>query len=228
MKMNYYIGGYYLIEGAKRLDCMNYTALPSLLFTPSRCICKLFPNMLIRYKPHPEAKTKYCKQLKLDSEGYKFHNQKIDKWRKEERFGDIDVFTDLETARNFAKEFLLHLNNIKLIGIATTSKYRDQFFTDEKQEENRPVSGIHIALQKRINTTLDIGFRGFDVLGYDIDIGFFLSYLFNPHETIYSHQLELNQHGLIPSLNQAEKALEYVIKEEHVLWQPWALIEFDI
>jgi len=233
--MEFFIGGYYLVEGTPIKKWMNHDLLPKQIFTPSSCICDLHPAELCLSWVNSDktSKSVYRDKLKLTKSQFEHLQHEVDFGFESEKFGWPQVFIEVEEAQLFRKRWLSHLNNIKLIAIATTNQHREKFLSEEGlQEQNAGTSGNWLALNRKMIIEVEPGLLGFEVLGFEL--GGFHSFICNSLENDFSKVLKIqfNANGLIGDFKKAEQAATYAknpkVGAEPALWQPWAIIEIPI
>jgi hypothetical protein len=78
------------------------------------------------------------------------------------------VFLDLSLARKYAINYLSNIQNIKLLAIATTAKYRDLYLQEELSSNNGQ-EGVYQARQSNQTIKINHNFLGYEVLGNDFD-----------------------------------------------------------
>lgn len=233
--MEFFIGGYYLIEGTPIKRWMNNEILPEQIFTPSSCICDLHPEELCLswVGGDKKAKASYRDKLNLTKAQFEQLQNEVDIGFESEKFGWPQVFIDLEEAQLFRRRWLRHLTDIKLIAIATSSQHRDIFLSEERpQGENAGANGNWLALNQKLKIDVNPGLLGFEVLGYEP--GGFHSIICNSLENDFSKVLGIrfNRYGLIDDFDKADNAASYAqnpeVGAEPALWQPWAIVELPI
>jgi hypothetical protein len=232
--MEFYIGGYYLIEGAPIKDWMNHDLLPAQILTPSSCICDLHPDdiCLSWVKGDKKTKNAYREKLGITKEEFTELQKEVDELFNSEKYGWLQVFLEVEQARNYYQKWLTKIPNIKLVAIATTKKHKEIFLAEEKQEgDNAGFYGTWLSLRNNIPIDLNQGLLGYEVLGFEM--GGFHSFICNSLENDFSKKLgiKFNDNGLISSFNDADKAADYAqnpdVGAEPALWQPWAIVELS-
>jgi hypothetical protein len=232
MAKTYFLGGYYLVESSPCKSWMNNSLIPQKFYSLSTCICSHHPDLsILTWVNDSEDREQYRRKLNLTIEEFKLLQNQADRWFEQNRYGWGGVFLDLNLAREFATDYLSHIQNIKLLAIATTAKYRDLFLQEELSSNNSQ-EGVYRALQSNQTININHNFLGYEVLGNDC--GGFHSFVCNGLETDFAHQLniKLNQHGLIDQYDQAIQGSDYAnrpdLGAEPVLWIPWAIIELAI
>lgn len=146
----------------------------------------------------------------------------------EKNFDLPDVFNCYESAFEFCNNFLFHQKDIKIIGIALTSIYKEVFLNDQDDLTYGICKNLNIS--KPLNPKGKL--LGYEILGYEY--GCLHSYICNGLDDIYydKYNLKLNCHGLISSLDEAKALSDYTNNEvdgtEPVIWLPWAIIEYPL
>jgi hypothetical protein len=233
-KPEFYVGGYFLVEGADLDDWVDGSLLPKRRWDLSPCLNMLHPAFcsLSWFGASPDEREKYRKHLGLDEKWYAAMQNDVESQFDKERIGWGEMFLDLETARGHAAAYLGKVPDVKLFMVALEASHRERLLRDEAPEEGNGVPGIYLMLKSGIRADLSNGVRGYDVLGYDL--GSFHSFACNQLEGIFHERLGLtfNENGLLKSYEDAEKASELVdtgdIGAEPVLWQPWVVTELPL
>jgi len=228
---NYYLGGYYLVKGSELQEAMNKDVLPSMIFSVSSCICKIYPGIwaLSQVKSSEEEIEHVKEELNLDNSGFFELQRYVDLLFNSNRFGWPDVFLDINTAKEFYNKYLKHMSHIKLLAIGLSKEYADKFLDREKPLYGYGKPGVYENLwaRKYMETSKE---RGFEILGYDS--GSFHSFICNGLENDYRDRLNirLNGNGLIELYEEAVRASEYTMRNdvdaEPVQWMPWIIYEY--
>jgi hypothetical protein len=230
--VEFYLGGYYLIEGSPIENWMSHELLPSQIFTPSSCICNLHPEDICLSWMNGEDKVRaaYRKKLGITKKQFIELQGDVDALFNQEKYGWLQVFSEIKEARKYYQNWLVDIPNIKLVAIAVNGEHRNIFLNEEKQEgENAGSYGIWQILKKKQPIDITQGLLGYEVLGFEM--GGFHSFICNSLENEFSEKLgiSLNNHGLIQKYSEASKAADYTqmpsVGSEPALWQPWAIIE---
>ena len=233
--MEFYVGGYYLIEGTSIKEWMNHDLLPSQIFTPSSCICNLHPEdiCLSWVKGDKKVKEEYRAKLGITKEQFAELQKNIDESFNKEKYGWLQVFIEVEDARRYYNHWLSNQPDIKLIAIALNEEHRGIFLEEEKPEGNNAGSyGNWLSLQNGVTIDMGEGLLGYEVLGFEM--GSFHSFICNSLENDFFEKLGIrfNNRGLISTYSEASKAADYAqdpeVGAEPALWQPWAIIELPI
>jgi hypothetical protein len=235
MTKTHFLGGYYLVESSPRKSWMNNSLIPQKFYSLSNCICDHHPDLSILTwvvgDSEDRDKEQYRRKLKLTIAEFQLLQSQADRWFDQNRYGWQEVFLDLDLAREFATDYLSNIQNIKLLAIATTAKYRDLYLQEEFSSNNAE-EGVYKALKSNQAININHNFLGYEVLCNQC--GIFHSFVCNGLETDFAHKLniKLNQHGLIDQYDQAIQASDYAnhpdTGAEPLLWIPWAIIELTI
>lgn len=233
--MDFIIGGYYLIQATESKKWMNEKFFPPLIWSASHHICEIYPDswILSWVSDDVSAKERERNQeiLKLDDDSFHALQLEFDDLFNKDEFGFPNLFLSLAVARDFQGRYLKHLSNIKLLSIALSDEYWEEFIQETVQGENMGEHGIRTKLRARRSVEPEAVFNGFEVLGYNH--GQFCSYICNSLQEDYSKNfgISLNKDGLIEDYNDARKAAEYTMsdeaKAEPYLWFPWLISEYS-
>jgi len=229
MQNTYFLGGYYLVEGSSLQTWMNNSLLPPKLHSASNCISQHHPyHSLFSWvnENEQQSASQYSLRLGLDRRQHKILQAKADKWFDCEQYSWGGVWSDRQTARAFAQDYLGQIKDLRLIAIATTEKYRQKLLQDCD-----PKMGVDRFLHSGQTIEIERGFLGYEILGYEF--GFFCSFICNHLETdLEQIGIELNRHGLIEEYEQAIEATNYInlpeTGAETLLWVPWAITEIKL
>ncbi|MCS5711455.1 hypothetical protein [Candidatus Berkiella aquae] len=238
--MDFYIGGYFIVQGSTPSHLANPSMrldeamLPLRIWSLSNCICHIHPIVeclsWVNDNDKPNKLERYQKALKLTSSELKQFMTECDDLFKQNKLGWQEMFFEPEPAMTFAKKYLSWVPDIKILQIATTAEYRD-IILESENPSNQAVglTGVYECLQAgKISNHLD-HFRGFEILGFETGV-FHSFYCDNFHvEISKSLNIQLNQYGLISDLTDAIKANDYIDDPEHgaesAYWLPWAITE---
>jgi hypothetical protein len=230
--MDFFVGGYFLVQGIQRADWMNKKLMPAKFWTVSRCICELYPDVwAFNWSSRPSDD--YPKILNLDDKSFESLQTWADELMTKDELGWPSVFLNIATARQFYSKYLNYLPDIKLLSIALPETYLAEYIEENKPETGLGGLGVYQKLQQREFVSDDAIARGFEILGEEYG-GQFHSFVCNSLETNYSERLgiSLNQHGLIDRYEDAVKATDYTnldeVGAEPVLWQPWSISEHPL
>lgn len=232
--MDFYFGGYYLIEGAVRSEWMAQDLLPHKIYTPSSCICKQHPDYIALpwVTASEEAHKVYREGLQLSEEEYLEMQIYVEEAFDKEEYGWFSIFLDLKVAREFAHRFLQKIPDIKLMGLGLTDEFRQFLLQESKPKDGQGALGIYLALKSGQLIDIKTGFRGFEILGWNYSE--FHSFICNSLERKFVDELniKLNENGLIDDWRDASRAADYTNNPdtgaEPVMWSPWAIVEIPL
>ncbi|WKA57068.1 hypothetical protein QWY16_11185 [Planococcus shenhongbingii] len=230
--MKHVSGGYYIIDPCPRPEGMDETLVPPIILSLSEYFCKFHPDtVFVTYNVSVAGKRRYARQLGLPETDY----AAIEKW-VEDRFAEglftySQVFMTLATARDFCARFLTHVPEPLLVGIGLPEELVQYFLTYEgtlvKPDKER------YGFEKLLLNGIEVEKTGATLLGYELlafEYGAFITYLFNGQEREYDEHFDfkLNEHGLIPSLEEAMRYAKYSNDEsEEYFWLPWAIFSYS-
>ncbi len=222
--------GYVLVAESVRPDYMDSRLIPETVLSISTCICEHHPNIDVLWGMSTQAKATYEHELKLNQQGSTELMAWIDTYHESGQLGYPQTFQSLDLAHTFKRQFLSHVA-VKVVGLALPEAHISTFLEDSEMGESPERYGIERFVMRREN--VETGhLLGYEVLGYEK--GIFHSYLCNGLESEFAEQFpfRLNEHGLIPTLEEAERYCTYSNQEdvetESVLWLPWAIFEVDV
>lgn len=230
--MDFYVGGYYLVQGHEMPTWMREDQLPVKLWTVSPCICEIYPDSWV-FSWSSSSSDNYQRDLRLDNEGMNSLQALADKLMSQEELGWPNVFLDIVVARNFYHQYLKHIPDIKLLSIALSEPYLSEFVEENRPGPNMGEGGVYKKLLQRHLRDNNAIVRGFEVLGDEYG-GQFHSFICNSLQTDYSEELNiaLNQNGMIDNYEDAIRAAEYTnldeVGAEPSLWQPWLILEHPL
>ncbi len=164
--MDFFVGGYFLVQGVQSPDRMNKTLLPSKLWTVSQCLCEIYPdNWVFSWgTKSPNDNKDYQAILKLDDDTFKLMQAWADEMFSKGELGWPYVFMNVATAQHFCLQYLQNIPDIKLLSIALSDTYWAEFIENNKPEPGRGAGGIYQKLlQKQVYDGNAIT-RGFELL----------------------------------------------------------------
>jgi hypothetical protein len=230
--MDFFVGGYFLVQGIQRANWMNKKLLPAKFWTVSSCICEIYPDVWVfNWSSRPSGD--YPQILNLDDKGFESLQTWADELMSQDEMGWPNVFINIATARQFYARYLSHLPDIKLLSIALPEIYLAEYIEENSPDPGGSAGGIYTKLQHQQLVGDNAISRGFEILGEECE-GQFHSFVCNGLETEYHDRLDisLNQHGLIDRYEEAVKATDYTnldeVGAEPVLWQPWLISEHPL
>jgi len=113
-----------------RKDYMDEKIVPETVLSVSDCLCNQYPDTSISWGNSEVKRERYMDQLGLSLNDF----QLFEHWIEEHRnTGDVlfpQVFSDLHTAEEFLKRFLIHLPGIRIISIGLPEQYIVDFLKD--------------------------------------------------------------------------------------------------
>jgi hypothetical protein len=227
--MDFFVGGYFLVQAIQPEDWMNKKLLPAKFWTVSGCICEIYPDLWV-FSWSSISNGDYPKILNLDNRRFKSLQAWADDLMTKEELGWPNVFLNIATARQLYARYLSHLSDIKLLSIGLSEPHLTEYIEENRPDPGMGGGGIYKKLQQREFVSDNAIARGFEILGEECE-GRFHSFVCNTLETNYHDRLDisLNQHGLIDSYVEAVKAARYTNLDEvgalPVLWQPWLISE---
>lgn len=215
--MNYYCGGYFLIEQQARPSYVNTDIVPSTILSVSSCISTTYPNGFNWFAKYNQEMNKEIIEIRKKWMGIKVESDQM---------GWPDVFFDLETAREFYRKFLFPFPKLRCIGIGLKVEFVKDFL-DYHLSNGEGISKC-LARKRFLN---DKGkFLGYEVLGYDSCV--LHSFLCNGlEEELPRFGIILNSEGLISTFEQAVKLSEYFSSMDGLeaeLYFPWVLKEYEL
>ena len=181
---NYFVGGYYLVEGSPLQTWMNSSLLPQKLYSISTHISKHHPYLSLLSWVDESDREVYRSKLRLDRDRFAALQIKTDRWFDLEQYGWAGVWLDPDIAREFAIDYLSHREDLKLIAIALKSYYRSEFLINYNSK-----LGVDRVLRSGQTIKLNQGFLGYEILGDDR--GLFCSFICNHLETDLKQKLEI-------------------------------------
>jgi hypothetical protein len=230
--MRVFSGGYFFVGAAARPAYAGSKVLPELLWTPTSCICELYPEYwaFSWCNPPQEEIDSAISHLGLNPSDF----QPLQEW-VEQQFevggvGFPGVLLRHEVALEFAAKFLRAGPEIKLIGIGLPEAYVEEFLSEAEPGPGEGPPGVYQAVESRGSLAEGGVPLGFEPLGYDY--GGFHSFICNSLEADYSEELNLtiNENARFSEFAACELAVQYTRLDstgaEPALWQPWLVVEY--
>ena len=229
--MDYYLAGYYLVEGLPRPPQMA-PFLPPMLWTISSCLCAIYPDSwALSWVTHtPVDRAAMQARLGLDTEAFRALQAEMDAAFDQQRFGWPNVWLDRPAAEQFQRQHLTAIPHVKLLAIALPAPYLDPCLRDSTPTPGSGACGLYQMLSRRIKLTDQTGALGYESLGVEVG-GSFHSFLCNYLEVPYQQELHVhfNDYGLIAGYADAVRAADYTnlatTGAEPVPWYPWLVVE---
>ena len=227
--MKFYFGGYYLIKPRKA----DFGSIKNKEFlTCSSCINDtLIDTWAISWATPIEH------QIKKLREDYKISEEKqiviqnwVDKKFEEKRIGWNQVFSDLETIKEYGDKFFNHVKDKEILQILFSENERDDFMTEfAPTKKEYGTIGIYDNLKKKIveKESNDEKFIGYDLIGVELGGNF---HSFHCHdltdELTSKFGIELNEFGLINEIENPKEVVEFMNNEENGCEPvPWYLVK---
>jgi hypothetical protein len=231
--MNYYLGGYYLVEGVSR-PSYSATFLPSMVWSISDCISPIYPNSwgLPWASTTEEELLATQTRLGLTNAEFKEMQDSLNTAFNEEHFGWPNVWLNLNDAQEYYKRYLQTLPQVKLLAIGISTYYFDECLEAAQPDPGMGEAGLYLRLlepQKLANLDHALGF---ELLNMDVgNIGH--SFLCNHLEKEYQKmELAFNEHGLLAKYDDAKRAEEFTNLDttaaEPGPWFPWLIVEYPL
>jgi hypothetical protein len=225
-------GGYLFVGAAPRPQYSEARVLPASLWTPTSCICELYPEhwAFSWCKPRQGDVDAAIRQLGLDPADLQRLQAWVDQQFGQGRVGFPGIFLDLEVARQFAASFVRAGPEIKLLGIGLPELYVPEFLAEARPGPQEGPPGVYLAVESGAPLAEGGASLGFEPLAYEY--GSFHSFICNSLEKDYVERLRLpiNEHGRFTELAACERAVEYTRLDttgaEPALWQPWHIVEY--
>jgi hypothetical protein len=232
--MDYYLAGYYLVDGLPRPSQMA-SFLPAMLWSISSCLCAIYPDTwaLSWVTQTPVDRSAMQAHLGLDAEDFGTLQAQTDAAFEQQYFGWPNVWLERAAAEQFQRQYLAAFPQVKLLSLALPAAYLEDFLRSSTPAPGQGVAGPHQMLSRRIKvagSAANASARGYEILGAEVG-GSFHSFLCNYLEVPYQQQLQVrfNDYGLIADYADAVRAAEFTnlptTGAEPVPWYPWVLIE---
>lgn len=220
------------VGAAARPAYAEAKVLPASLWTPTSCICELYPEYwaFSWCKPPQDQIDAALQQLGLSPSDFQPLQEWVEQQFEQGAVGFPGVLLRLDVAHEFAASFLRAGPEIKLLGIGLGEAYVQEFLSEARPGPGEGSSGIYQAVESGAPLAAGGASLGFEPLGYDY--GGFHSFICNSLEKDYSKDLHLpiNEHGRFTELADCERAVEYTRLDttgaEPALWQPWLIVEY--
>jgi hypothetical protein len=143
-----------------------------------------------------------------------------------------DVFTTLQSAKEFKRRFLSNRNDVYIIAIGLPEDFFEDFIENQCPEESH-----HPYIYKMLKRNIKLDLSNGEMLGYDI-CGYngktaaptFYSYLCNNlHTKFIDLGIRINKYMLISNFEDAKKVIDLIDKkivhaDSDYLWYPWIVI----
>jgi hypothetical protein len=231
--MNYYLGGYYLVEGISR-PSNSSTFLPSTIWSISDCISPIYPNSwgLPWLSTTKEEVLAIQTRLGLTNAEFKEMQDWLNTAFNEERFGWPNVWLNLNDAQEYYRRYLQAIPQIKLLSIWIPSHDFDECLEAAEPDPGMGQAGLYLRLREPQKLTNLDHALGFELLNVEVgNIGH--SFLCNHLEKEYQKmELTFNEHGLLAKYDDAKRAEEFTnlntTGAEPGPWFPWLILEHSL
>ncbi len=225
-------GGYWFVRSAERPSYAAADVLPPLLWTPTSCICELYPDYwaFSWCKPPQDEIDAVIRELGLSRADLQILQAWVETQFDHGGVGFPGIFLRLDIAKQFETRFIRTDSDIKLLGIGLPEAYVEEFLSEARPSSGEEPPGIYQAIESRTLLTEGGVSLGFEPLGYEY--GEFHSFICNSLEEDYTKalNLSLNAHGRFTDLDACEQAIAYTRLDstgaEPALWQPWLVVEY--
>jgi hypothetical protein len=226
--MKFYSGGYYLIKPRKA----DFGSKKDKEFlTCSSCINDtLIDTWAISWAGRPENQVKELREVHEISEEQQNEIQNwVDKKFEEKRIGWPQVFSDLETTKEYSDKFFSHIKERQILQILFPEDERENFLTEfAPAKKEYGTLGIYDNLIKKIyENQSDEEFIGYDLIGVEVR-GTFHSFHCHDlaNELTSKFGIELNEFGLIKEIKNPTEIVDYMNDEENGCEPvPWYLVK---
>lgn len=231
--MNYYLGGYYLVEGVSR-PSYSATFLPSMIWSISNCISPIFPDSwgLPWVSTRAEKLLATQRRLALSDEQFKEMQAWVDTAFNEDRFGWPNIWLNLQDAQEYYKRYLQAIPQVKLLAIGIPTHYFDECLEASEPDPGRGKAGLYLRLlkpQKLDQLDKALGFELLNVEYGNVNHSFLCNHLEKEYQTM---GLTFNEHGLLATYEDAKRAEEFTNLDtagaEPGPWFPWLIVEFPL
>ena len=231
--MNYYLGGYFLVEGIHR-PAYSATFLPSTIWSISTCVSLIYPDTwALPWTSYPDDKRLAIQtRLGLTDAEFKEMQAWVDTAFNEDRFSWPNVWLNLDDAREYYTRYLESIPQIKLLAIGIPTPYFDECLESAQPDPGMGQTGLYLLLlkpQKLSNFDNALGFELLNVESGSVNHSFLCNHL----ETDYQQmKLTFNEHGLLANYDDAQRAEEFTNLEttqaEPGPWFPWLILEYPL
>jgi hypothetical protein len=235
--MEFYIAGYYLIQGSQKKNWMDeQNLLPSNVWSGSRHICAKFPDAWVlgwlssREVEAEREREDAREMMKLSLDEFSAAQKDFNELIQGSQFAFPNVFMDSDIAMKKYHQYFSLVPDLKLLGLGLPETYIESFFDKYNTNGFDAVThnGVYIKLNQK-ETYKGNSLIGYDLLGYDG--GDYCSFLCGSMESeIYEkYGVRYNSYGLISEYEQAEKVSQAIANGEETaedgFWAPWLVFE---
>lgn len=238
--MNFYVAGYYLIQGTVKKVWMDKDKLlPEKIWSGSRHICPKFPDSWIlgwlsTRKVEAKKELESAREIiKLSDDEFLASQADFNELLRRNQFGFPNVFMAPDIAIEKYHQYFSVVPDLKLLGFCLPESYFDEFNVqyDSKGFDVIKINGVYLKLsQKEI-------FDGSNPIGFDL-LGFdgadYCSFLCGSMESEISEKygVQYNQYGFISEYEQVERVSQAIVSGEEVaeegFWAPWSVFEIRL
>ena len=228
--MDYYLGGYYLVEGVTR-PAYSATFLPSTIWSISTCVSPIYPDTwALPWTSYPDEKRLTIQaRLGLTNTDFKEMQDWVNTAFNEDRLGWPNVWLNVDDAQEYYRRYLQSIPQIKLLAIGISASYLDECLEAARPDSGMGQTGLYLLLlkpQKFSNIERALGYELLNVEHGNASHSFLCNHL----ETDYQQMnLTFNEHGLLTHYDDAQRAEEFTNLEttqaEPGQWFPWLILE---
>lgn len=231
--MDYYLGGYYLVEGVPR-PTYSATFLPSMIWSISTCVSPIYPDTwaLSWTSVTDDDRLAAQTRLGLTAEEFKEMQAWVDTAFNEDRFGWSNAWLNLTDAQEYYRRYLQAIPRIKLLGIGLPAPHRDECLAAGAPNPGMGQAGLYLLLlqqQKLSNLESILGFEILNVEFGDINHSFLCNHLESDYQQMH---LTFNEHGLLTHYDEAQHAAEFTNLDttgaESPPWFPWLIVQYPL
>lgn len=233
---NFVSAGFLVTRAVARPSYVSAELLPDQLVSASGCIASFIPDTwCIEWTQDTlESRTVEANSFALDSSAL----VRVIKWTTR-RFGKSirwpNVIMDIDTAKQLMHQFLKNLPDVKVLQLALHESMTELFCREAEPPPQKPGyapvghQGVHEAILRADPPTQGGNVLGFEPLVFNGSLS--CSWLCNSLDTVVAETLDIrpNQHGLIQTIDEARKCIEYISRDdvgaEPGLWLPWLIVD---
>lgn len=231
--MDYYLGGYYLVEGISR-PTYGATFLPSTIWSISTCVSPIYPDTWALSWVSTTEEDLLAAQTRLGLTDAKFKEMQdwVNTAFNEDRLGWPTVWLNADDAQEYYARYLQSIPQIKLLSIWIPSHYLEECLEAAEPDPGMGKAGLYLRLlqpEKLANFDHALGFELLNVEAGNISHSFLCNHL----ETEYQKmKLTFNEHGLLAHYDDAQRAEEFTNLDttaaEPGPWFPWLIVEHPL
>lgn len=209
---------------------MDERLIPKSIRSASIYICEQHPTLDVLWGTSEGRKAQYRERLRLSEEEFFMLTEWVEIYQESRELGFPQTFQTVELAKKFRERFFSYIE-LDIVELRLPVPYISDFLIESGEGESPERYGVERFILRHGIDKPSGRLLGHEVLGYEN--GMFHSYLCNGLETDYAEHFpfRLNEYGLIPTFEEAERYCAYSNQEEveteDVLWLPWALYEME-